>query len=155
MDELSTRLNSTATGCFLGIKLLNHLMYADDLTLISPSIIGMRKLLQACELFAAEHDIIFNPLKSKCLAFSKHRLPFKPGSLSLCDRQLVFVDAIKYLGVTLVNTLSDDVEISCQMRKLYASANALLKNFYRCSLRVKLSLFQAFCTNFLSRVSMF
>ena len=38
VDCLSKRLNVTKIGCVLGNSILNHIFYADDLVLISPSI---------------------------------------------------------------------------------------------------------------------
>ena len=37
VDELSKMLNNVHVGCFVGTMLVNHLMYADDLVLLSPS----------------------------------------------------------------------------------------------------------------------
>jgi len=37
MDELSRRLNDCNTGCMIGGMLVNHIMYADDLVIFSPS----------------------------------------------------------------------------------------------------------------------
>ena len=36
IDDLSSRLNGLSIGCVLGDLFINHLMYADDLVLISP-----------------------------------------------------------------------------------------------------------------------
>ena len=43
MDGLSTLL--TETGCMSGEIVVNHLMYADDIVLMSPPAIGLQKLL--------------------------------------------------------------------------------------------------------------
>ena len=37
MDDLSIKLNDIKVGCTIGTTLINHLMYADDLVLLSPS----------------------------------------------------------------------------------------------------------------------
>ena len=42
MDDLSRLLNCCNTGCMSGDTIINHLMYADDLVLISPSATGMK-----------------------------------------------------------------------------------------------------------------
>ena len=42
-----------------GDTIINHLMYADDLVLISPSATGMKELLCACEVYSLEHAIIY------------------------------------------------------------------------------------------------
>ena len=38
---------------------VNHLMYADDVTLIAPSTKGLQSLLHICENDAIKHEIIF------------------------------------------------------------------------------------------------
>ena len=64
MDDLSCLLNCCNTGCVSGDTIINHLMYADDLVLISPSATGMKELLCACEVYSLEHAIIYNSKKS-------------------------------------------------------------------------------------------
>ena len=49
--------------------IINHLMYADDLVLISPSTAGLQKLLDICQRFGIEHDMIFNPKKIAVMFF--------------------------------------------------------------------------------------
>ena len=49
MDVLSQQLNKVMVGCCINGKVINHLYYADDLVLLSPSTHGMQKLLNECE----------------------------------------------------------------------------------------------------------
>ena len=46
------------------------LAYADDITLISPSMTGLRKMSSICEQYASEYDSLFNRSLSRLL-FSK------------------------------------------------------------------------------------
>ena len=41
MDNLSVRLNNVPTGFMMGESKINHLMYADDIVLISPTALGL------------------------------------------------------------------------------------------------------------------
>ena len=41
IDDLSIKLNDIKVGCTIGTTLINHLMYADDLVLLSPSAMGL------------------------------------------------------------------------------------------------------------------
>ena len=53
--------DSCKTGCLSGEIMINHLMYADDLVLLSPSATGLRELLRTCEKYSKEHAIyIYN-----------------------------------------------------------------------------------------------
>ena len=45
MDDLSSLLNCCNTGCVSGDTIINHLMYAEDLVLISLSATGITELL--------------------------------------------------------------------------------------------------------------
>ena len=40
MDDLSVNLKECPTGCIAGGTIVNHLMYADDIVLLSPSATG-------------------------------------------------------------------------------------------------------------------
>ena len=56
MDDLSRQLTECRTGCMIGDKKVNHLMYADDLVVLSPSSAGFQQLLNVCSVYGAEHD---------------------------------------------------------------------------------------------------
>ena len=60
MDGLSTMLNTCETGCYSGVSKVNHLMYADDLVLLSPCTIGLSRLLKCCDDYAVSHDMVYN-----------------------------------------------------------------------------------------------
>ena len=45
MDDLSVNLKECPTGCIAGGTIVNHLMYADDIVLLSPSATGLSLLL--------------------------------------------------------------------------------------------------------------
>ena len=46
---------------------MNHVIYADDICLLAPS--GLQQMLDVCLNFSICNDIIFNPVKSVCIAF--------------------------------------------------------------------------------------
>ena len=60
LDELSIQLESARVGCTVGNMVVNHLMFADDICVFSPSICGLQCLLNICGDYAAEHEITFN-----------------------------------------------------------------------------------------------
>ena len=51
-----------------------------------------------------------------------------------------------YLGHIICNTLADNLDIMKQRRKLYAQGNSIIRKFSMCTLQVKLTLFQSYCT---------
>ncbi len=46
---------------------MNHLMYADDLVVLSPSSAGLQQLLSVCSVYGVENDIKYNANKSVVL----------------------------------------------------------------------------------------
>ena len=60
MDELLNRLKSSGIGCHIGVHYIGALGFADDIILLCPTISGMRTMLNICEKFADEYDLIFN-----------------------------------------------------------------------------------------------
>lgn len=67
MDDLSVQLKGCNTGCVVGNTLCNHLMYADDLVLISLYSAGMQKLLNICSSYGDGYDFKFNALESQMM----------------------------------------------------------------------------------------
>ncbi len=65
MDDLSVELN----GCVIGDSLNNHLMYADDLVILSSYSSGLQQLLRVCSNYGVQHDIVFNTKKSVVMIF--------------------------------------------------------------------------------------
>ena len=69
VDDLSVALNACRVGCCVGDVIINHLMYADDLVILAPSVAGLSKLLSICGIFGESNDIMFNQKKSASLYF--------------------------------------------------------------------------------------
>ena len=124
------------------------MMYADDLTLMSPSAKGLQKLLNICESFAADADILFNPDKSVCLYFEcrtlkLHAVPY----VTLNGKRLEYRLSHRILGMDIDSSALDNKDISRQVRGLYFRANMLIRKFSTCTYEVKKQLFISYCTS--------
>lgn len=51
MDDLSKELKKCKTGCMVGESLINHLIYADDLVVLSPYSAGLQQLLSVLKVW--------------------------------------------------------------------------------------------------------
>ena len=81
VNYISEKLNLLDIGCYLNSVCVNHLVYADDLCLISPSLAGLRELLRVCETAGDHLSIKFNAEKTVCMRFGPpkyHDIPFFP-----------------------------------------------------------------------------
>lgn len=148
MDNLSDKLNESCIGCHFNGKLFNHLMYADDTCVFAPSVSGLQKLLDICSIYADDNTLIFNATKTKFVSYlpsklSKLHIPSVYLSGSCVDR----VSSIKYLGVMLSESLSDEEDMLRHRKYVYAKGNMIIKNFSECSTSVKDRLFASYCMN--------
>ena len=112
MYDLCIRLNSCRIGCCFNDSKLNHLMYADDIVLLAPSVKGLDQLITICHSYGLENDIIYNAKKSYIVPFRKgaKSLTITP-SLKLGTTPIPVSEKIKYLGCILMHNLSDAEDI--------------------------------------------
>ena len=152
MDDLSSILNNAKVGCTINEVIINHLMSADDLVLIVPSIVNcaMQTLLNSCDGFAHDHNVIYSTKRTACMFVRPKcfKSSFVPG-LRLSGSVLKCVSSHKYPGVCMSNELKDDASIRHQCRNMYGRGSMIIRNFTQCSDAVKCHLFQSFCTSFL------
>ncbi len=149
MDDLSVELNGCKTGCVIGDSLNNHLMYADDLVILSPYSSGLQQLLRVCSNYGVQHDIVFNMKKSVVMILkTKEDRKQKFPSFYLGDQILNVVNKIKYLGHIIRDDLNDDDDdVQRQYYKLYGQANMLARKFYMCTVDVKIAFLRVYCTS--------
>ena len=60
LNKLIKILRTSNVGCRYGSQYMDVYCYADDLSLLSPSFTGLQEMLRLCELYAIDHNIIFN-----------------------------------------------------------------------------------------------
>ena len=66
---------------------------------------------------------------------------------------MTYENKVKYIGVFIISDLSDNIDMTRQMRSLYSRANILLRNFNKCSIDIMKTLFPSFGTNMFCRVA--
>ena len=114
----------------MGDRLINHLVYADDLVIISPSSVGLQQLLRICCCYSMQFDIVFNSAKSVIMIVkTKEDRNTQFPSFFLAGQALGVVKKVKYLGHIIREDLCDDDDVQCQCCKLYAQANMLKRKF--------------------------
>ena len=64
MDNLSTEMNNINIGFCIDGKIINHLMYVDDIVLFAPSAKGLQCLINICFNYGNLHNITFNESKT-------------------------------------------------------------------------------------------
>ena len=110
-------LTKCNVGCNLNGHLINHIMYADDLVLISPSSAGLSQLLHECEKFGTRHDLKYNTKKSAVMIYRSMTLKrCTIPNFKLNGIILHVVASYKYRGHYITDDLSGDDDINRQRR---------------------------------------
>ena len=65
MDELIHKLDVNDAGCHIGRQFTGAFCYADDLTILFPTIRWLQKILHVCDKFANEYSVEFNARKKQ------------------------------------------------------------------------------------------
>ena len=147
-DELSTKLVASNIGCYMNDMCYNHICYADDSIIMAPSAGALQELINICQEYANEYEMLYNTKKTVCLSFlpnqSKHLdIPL----VYLNNKPLKWVPDHKYLGVILNSKKDDNLDIQRQIRASYTQGNSLICAFRHCSENVKCHLFKTYCYN--------
>ena len=152
MDELLERLSRSGVGCRINGAFIGGISYADDLTLLAPTVSASSILLRICESFASEYDVMFNPSKSQALVFqpaSASLSLMQRARLTLSGSPIDYVSHAVHLG-TFIGENSFSRNIQKAQCELYARVNSLHAKFHFCSFDVLRTLFISYCTSFYS-----
>jgi len=77
MEPLTHELEKSNIGVKIGDLLINHLMYADDVLLISTNIADLNKLLEITTKFGLNFELKFNPAKTQFMICDRFRSKFR------------------------------------------------------------------------------
>ena len=149
MNDLSVALTKEGYGCQINGNVINHLFYADDSVLLSPSPFALQKLLDICDRFAKDVDLTYNTKKSFCICVKPkmYKNLYIP-KIFLNGSMLPFTPSHKYLGILLDETQSDDNDILRVRKLMYAQGNKLICHFNKCTDDVKVKLFKTYFNSF-------
>ena len=144
IDELLFRLKRSGVGCHMGNHFVGSLGFADDITLLCPTLHGLKIMINICEQFAKEYDLLFNGKKSMLMVFSKDKSNVSDPCIKLNGDIIKKVNSAIHLG----NFLSTENENECieeGIKKFNCSVNMFLSRFKVCNPTTRVKLFQQYC----------
>ena len=112
-----------STSLFLGV-----FGYADDLTLLCPTLSGLQEMLNVCEDFAKDYNILFNASKSKLMYFGKNNLNCENLLYMFNGSSIEFVEQCVHLGTKIYSDISKK-NIDNATNDLYMRTNNLMADF--------------------------
>ena len=69
IDPLFVQLSNSGYGCHIAGVYAGALSYADDITLLCPSVWGLNEMIKICNKYRLENNIILNSKKTVCIQF--------------------------------------------------------------------------------------
>ena len=116
--------------------------YANDISLLCPSITGLKQMLLLCETYAEQYNIRFNSFKSQLIHFTDKKKVKRDISIEMKNgSRIKMVDKSKYLGTTLY------CDVKHKHTPLTVSLNNLLADFSFIDNTTLSSLFDSYCMN--------
>ena len=122
------------------------LSYADDITLLCPSIRGLNKMLDICNSFADMYDIKFNAKKSLGIKFGGQQVMSEV--LYLGNSRIEWVSSVKHLGNYVNSDMTDKTDCDMKCSSFIGYVNKLKANFGYLQPFVLGNLFKTFCCSF-------
>ena len=104
MDDIKSSFidNTKTKPVSLGVHTFNHLLYADDLVILSESPIGLQHCINTLDNYCEKWRLNINIKKTKVMILSKTERKAKTDSNAyLFDNRLELLKEYKYLGLTV------------------------------------------------------
>ena len=111
---------SLGEGVWVGDREVRHLSYADDVILMSSSVIGLQRMIDDLKKYCMTWDLELNLGKSKIMVFRNGGRPSSKERWFFGNQEIEVVNRFKYLGVTLTPTLTftPHLQEKCSAAKL-------------------------------------
>ena len=117
------------------------------MSLIVPSRKGAQILINICQQYADEFDVIFNGAKSQFMIFKGHECQVERCHLTVNSVPLFNTIKAVHLGHTL-STEDSDCMVSVAIGQFWRSFNLFLADFGHIYPELKCKLFKQYCCNF-------
>ena len=94
------------------------------MVLLAPSADALQDLINVCQVYVAEHEIVYNTTKTECMVVPPvHSKVNYLESAQLSGRALTYVDRFIYLGHVLHCDMTDDADIRKHITKITVTGN--------------------------------
>ena len=147
IDELLVKLQKSGVGCYMGRTFSGAFAYADDITLLCPSISALKEMITICTNYAVEYDIKFNGSKSQLIIFKGRSSEIMNPEVRINGDRLEVVSSVVHLG----HILHDNIyryDVNKCVSDFNRQSNIFLAKFKYASSSLRNFLFHKFCSSF-------
>ena len=149
LDKLLGILRASNVGCRYGNHYMGAFCYADDISLLPPTVSGLQDMLKICERYADKYKIHFNASKSQLLCFNTSTCTkSKDIKVYMRDGSVIpYLDTCTHLGNNILCTSDKHVMIDSAVKDLNCRLNNLLAEFSHCNSNTLSTLFNSYYMN--------
>ena len=122
IDNIISEVSNMVPGCSLGGVKTNIICYADDISILAPSVYGLQKLVDLLCMRFCQAGLSVNVEKSAYIVFKAKKSSSVNTTLTFRDEMFRRVAEFKYLGIVL----SEDM---CNTKDINRAINSFLKQF--------------------------
>jgi Reverse transcriptase (RNA-dependent DNA polymerase) len=145
VDDIITDIDNKKLGCHISGLCCGIFLYADDILLLSVSVVQMQEMLDVCQNRFEKLDMIVNANKSICIRIG-NRYDKQCAQLMTKLGPIAWGTELKYLGVYFVASRKCCFNLAVNKSKFYRSLNGILvKIGTKCSPGVSLALIASYC----------
>ena len=144
INILIDNLKSSGIGCHVFDQYVGCILYADDVILISPSVMGLQEMLDICFETASTLNLNFNASKCHCIVFGKNSVS-RITPMCLGASNIEWCTSIRYLGVYIVAGKCVSVDINPVKRSFYAACNCIFNQAGSLDEILQLTLQETYC----------
>ena len=145
VDCLISELRKLGLGCYMHGVYIGCIMYADDILLLSASVIQLQSMLNKCSELGNHLGIKFNETNFKCIVIGHNKFCAPFGNLDINNCTLKWESKMKYLGLWFCSGKQFKIDFTDTRRKFFSSVNSILYNCKYASEPCKLQLVEAHC----------
>ena len=102
IDDMKNIFTGDCDPVDLDGTLINHLLYADDLIVMSNTSGGLKRSLEKIEEFCSIWKLTINIDKSKCMVFNAQGRLMKNETFNIAGQDLEFAQQFCYLGIDIL-----------------------------------------------------
>ena len=127
MDELLYAMEEHHLGCFVNGLYAGAFAYADDLLLLSSSMVMLQQMLDLCTSIGIVYNLSFNSKKSVMGVVGIH-FGKLASCLTLYGTDIEWSERFTYLGITFLFCVNLCVDVTSRLQKFHAAVCTVLKN---------------------------
>jgi hypothetical protein len=121
IDDLIKTLRLKGFGCYVGNIFAGCLLFADDILLLSASLLQLQGMLDICHDYCVQWDMVLSVKKSNVIVVGRDDESVLP-IMNLGSDELCWVKELKYLGVFMQSHKGLRINIEANCRKFLGSA---------------------------------